>query len=866
MLPETNPSSVPVSPVLGSTLALESKPAGASCDVEPIANVPSLLGRSSNVCWIEWAADSGCLRFARLSGNAEMFGFDADDVAASSATLLESINSDVQKKLRQHLRQFANGKTDSADVQFELSNSQSVRWMHLETFAVYDPHQRRHKLQSLLFDRTDQRQAENQSELLVKIINSVPSWIFVKGEDHKYQLVNRSYAKQYGLTPEQCIGKTAIDLGVEPIIALGDPGKDIRGFYADDHAVLTSNKPMTIHCEPINLDGKSRFLQTVKTPIVGPDNEKLLVGFAHDITYLKNVERQIKTELDYNRTLNEINEILRSQDTGMILLDNVCQQMLQTLSAQHVEIKVETGTGVSGSATASQSPGASTQISLHRISVPVEYAAREVGTLVVDRRINVESETAVGSFTTEEERLIRAIANQLAISLHQQRLIEQMNHLAQHDSLTELPNRHNLRREIKEAIQLAGASNDRCAVIFLDLDGFKAVNDTLGHHVGDRLLVAVAQRLKQLHGPDRFLARLGGDEFAILLTDIPDRQAGIDIAQSYLALFEESMVLNEREVHIGASLGISFFPDDADDTTTLLRNADSAMYQAKASGKNASQCFTPAIAEAARERLDLEADLRRALVAGDQLFLHYQPKFQLETGDVTGVEALVRWNHPTRGQLSPAHFIPIAEESGLIVPLGQWLVREACQTVGEWNRLLDRPISISINVSPPEIDQPLFVDDLVGTLEAIGFDPQLLELEVTETFVMQHIDIVSVQLQRLRNHGIRIAIDDFGTGYSCMSYLQQLPVDTLKIDKSFVDSLMPEGLDSDESSTSTSNSIARTIIDLARSMNLQTVAEGIETQAQWDTITALGADYGQGYLLSRPMPAAEALDFLRRSN
>ena len=464
--------------------------------------------------------------------------------------------------------------------------------------------------------------------------------------------------------------------------------------------------------------------------------------------------------------------------------------------------------------------------------------------------------------TSHDRKLLAAVASKLALAFHRQELLAKVNYQANFDSLTGLPNRHNILGMIGDSIESAKQNNSNCAVIVIDLDGFKTINDTFGHQVGDKMLAAAAKRLQSVSLKNETVARLGGDEFAILLSNLKSSEFGIERAESYLESLKKSFDVEGRDLYVGGSLGISFFPEDSDDLESIVKHADWAMYTAKARGRNNCQPFTAQIAKQTLHRFSLENDLNIAIENNKDLFLEFQPKVTMRSKRVIGVEALVRWSHPKHGLISPSEFIPIAEETGQIVPLGKLIMRDACQTVADWNRQLNEKIVLSLNITPPELEQRGLTEQIIRTLEETGLDPTCLDLEVTETFVMKRFDEVSRRLSKLREYGIKISVDDFGTGYSCMSYLHRLPVDCLKIDASFI-----KLLDFDSRAlNSKRTSITQTIVTLAKSMGLRTVAEGIETENQYQHLLELEVDCGQGFLFSHPLPAAEALAYVQQQN
>jgi diguanylate cyclase (GGDEF)-like protein len=426
-------------------------------------------------------------------------------------------------------------------------------------------------------------------------------------------------------------------------------------------------------------------------------------------------------------------------------------------------------------------------------------------------------------------------------------LQEQLTYRAFHDVLTELPNRSLLVDRLTHALARCARTGRDAAVLFIDLDNFKVVNDTLGHRVGDQLLIAVAQRLRASIRPGDTVARLGGDEFIVLLEDVADASDAAEIAERCLEQLGPELLLDTQEVFVQASIGIALggaqpsLPDD------LLRQADVAMYAAKARGKNQYTLFDQSMDDIPRERLELEAELRQAIKC-DELRLHYQPIVELDSGRLCGVEALVRWQHPERGLVPPDDFIPLAEETGLIVPMGRWVLFEACRQAHAWQaRSVDPlPFVMSVNISARQYQDPGLVDDVACALRESGLTPATLKLEITETVAMAAGDATIETLQALKGLGVRLAIDDFGTGYSSLAYLKRFPVDTLKIDRSFVD-----GLGQDLQDTA----IVRSVIEIARSLNLTVTAEGIETAEQLGQLMDLACNEGQGFYLARPAPA-----------
>jgi diguanylate cyclase (GGDEF)-like protein/PAS domain S-box-containing protein len=437
---------------------------------------------------------------------------------------------------------------------------------------------------------------------------------------------------------------------------------------------------------------------------------------------------------------------------------------------------------------------------------------------------------------------------------------ERIHHLAHHDTLTDLPNRALCLERMRMSMQQAERTNEKVAVMFIDLDRFKNVNDSLGHHVGDALLRSVAQRLNAAVRAGDTVSRLGGDEFVVILTGMSDdHEIARLIEDRMLPLLREPHEVLGDMLHVSCSIGIAIWPDDGRDIADLMRHADVAMYEAKASGRDKVHFFTEDLNRRAQERLHLESNLRHAIARGE-LELHYQPRVDGKTGEVRGVEALLRWHHPELGSVSPRRFIPIAEECGLIHTIGAWAMDQACRQLAQWNALgIRKPkdrFTLSINVSAMQLRDPLLKDQVEACLARHGVRPQDVEFELTESILMESVDLTLHQLQRLKNLGLVLSIDDFGTGYSSLTYLSRFPIDKLKIDRSFVRDML---------SDLSSRAITMAIIGLGRTLNVQVVAEGVETEEQASMLRAAACDELQGYLFARPMPAAEVAEWIVRS-
>jgi len=441
-----------------------------------------------------------------------------------------------------------------------------------------------------------------------------------------------------------------------------------------------------------------------------------------------------------------------------------------------------------------------------------------------------------------------------SLSISLRRANRQLHYLGTHDALTNLPNRQQLSLRIAQAIAECSRRESPFAVLFIDLDGFKSINDSLGHSVGDDLLKACAERLRQDVPPTAMVARLGGDEFVIVVEHVAEPSSAEALANGVLRRLSEEIDVNGLPLRVSASVGVAFYPRDGSNAGELLHSADAAMYVAKQSGRNTFRVFEPQMNHTTLKSLILQRDLHRALTGGE-LSVSFQPKFSVASQSVTGVEALIRWRHPELGEIPPLEFIPIAERSGLIVGIGDWVVREVCSNIALWDAQGLPPVCVAVNLSPIQFN----VQDLVARIDtligAAGVDPRRLMFEITETTAMQNIEKTSRTIEALQSRGYTVAIDDFGTGYSSLAYLQRFRFDQIKVDGSFMRDLVAGG--------ERGSALLSAVMTLARALQIEVVAEGVETESQFLTLRELACDQMQGFLLSRPLTAVELPAFLR---
>ncbi|MES1190400.1 MAG: EAL domain-containing protein [Steroidobacter sp.] len=432
-------------------------------------------------------------------------------------------------------------------------------------------------------------------------------------------------------------------------------------------------------------------------------------------------------------------------------------------------------------------------------------------------------------------------------------LSAQMSYLARHDSLTGLPNRILFNDRLTQAIALASRQQEKLVVLFLDIDRLKQINDSFGHAIGDRLLQMVAQRLLTCVRNSDTVSRQGGDEFLILLPEVAQARGAAVTAQKIMSALREPFCIDQHDLSVSASIGIATYPEDGNDAETLIKHADYSMYHVKDNGRGTYQFFTGKLNARAMERASLGNDLNHAL-ARNEFVLHYQPQIDMASGCITGVEALLRWHHPLRGLISPDQFMPVAEQCGAVVPVGHWVLQQACRQARAWRDAGLAPLRMAVNVSAVELRARRFVSGVREILYESGLDSHYLELELTETFLMQDAQSTAVVLHELKALGVRLALDDFGTGYSSLSHLKRFPIDALKIDQSFVCNLLANTDDA---------SIVSAVISMAKNLRIRVVAEGVETQRQLDFLLQHGCAEGQGLFFSQPVGASELAQLLK---
>ena len=583
--------------------------------------------------------------------------------------------------------------------------------------------------------------------------------------------------------------------------------------------------------------------------------QKLFVAVGHDITERKLAEEEVRRQKEWLSTLiNAMPDLVCFKDgMGRWLVAN----------QYYLDISGLTGIDYQGRTSVQLAQMSNGRTEYLQNTVEADERAWRKGKPVADERILPSPDGDTKIFDVVKIPLFNPDGSRRGLVVVGRDITERkqaaarIHHIAHHDPLTGLPNRILFQERLRHALAQGKRSGQSTALMFLDLDKFKDINDTLGHHVGDLLLKAVAKRLLYCVRETDTVARLGGDEFAVVLTNIEDPKGASNVAEAIIQAIAKPFEMEEHEVRTSTSIGITIAPDDSDDAELLLKNADLAMFRSKAEGRNTYHYYVAEMDSEVQARKAIERDLRLAL-GTDQLMMHYQPLIDAKTREIHGCEALLRWHHPTRGWMSPAKFIPIAERTDLIVPLSRWILRQACEQGQLWTKEGLPPLQIAVNLSPAQFKHHQGLVDMVSEiLEETGFPPQRLQLEITEGIAMQNIDVTVEVLRTLRNMGALISIDDFGTGYSSLNYLKRFPVDKLKIDRSFVVDI---GRHPDNAA------VVEAIVNLGHSLGTRVNVEGVETREQLDFLLAHDVDEAQGFFFSPALPPKDFAQLVREKS
>ncbi|OAN50587.1 PAS domain S-box protein [Paramagnetospirillum marisnigri] len=692
--------------------------------------------------------------------------------------------------------------------------------------------------------RTMEALAENYrlSELHNRaIVDHTADAIITFGEDGAIGTYNPASERIFGYDPYEIVGKSIAVLIPE---------------LADAERKLQTERYLDRRTEVIGLRKiRARFPLELSLAAMELGGQRLFVAIGHDITARKANEEELRTQKEWLTTLiNALPDLICFKDgKGRWLVAN--QFYLDLVGLHGVDYVGRTAHELARLSRSQQEFLISTRDTDERAwreGKPVNYEkaldSHEGATRVFDM-------TKIPLFNADGSRRGLVLVGR---DVTERKLAAaRIQHLAHHDSLTDLPNRVLFQERLRQALAQAKRSGWRLGLLFLDLDKFKDINDTLGHHVGDLLLKAVAKRLKRCVRETDTVARLGGDEFAVILTNIEDPEGASRVAESIIATIADPFGLDDHEVLTSTSIGITVFPDDATDADQLLKNADLAMFRSKAEGRNNYHFYVSEMDAEVQARKIVERDMRQAL-GTEQLQLHYQPLVELSSGRIIGCEALLRWNHPTRGWVPPAEFIPIIERTDLIGPLGRWILHRACIQGRDWLRQGLPAMKIAVNLSPAQFKQTQSVISMVSDiLGQTGVAPEMLQLEITEGIAMQNVDATIEVLQGLRAMGLVISIDDFGTGYSSLNYLKRFPVDKLKIDRSFVVDI---GLHPDNAA------VVEAIVNLGHSLGTRVNVEGVETREQLDFLMAHKVDEAQGYYFAKALPADDFATLVREKS
>jgi diguanylate cyclase (GGDEF)-like protein/PAS domain S-box-containing protein len=677
--------------------------------------------------------------------------------------------------------------------------------------------------------------ALRESERLYRLlVDNLPQRVFFKGTDFSYVSCNRQYADDLGVAQDDIRGKTDFDFF---------PRELAEAYRSSDRQVLDSGG-LDEREEPYLKNGETLYIHTVKTPLRDEQGNIMgILGIFWDVTAQRALETQLR----------QAAAVFESTAEGVVIIG--VDGRIVAVNNAFVAITGYAQQEVSGETLAFLHADTEEAARFQAVWPQVHQTGQWQGEARARRK---DGEAFPQWLTVSAVRDERGAVTHYVLVFTDitvlKRSQQQLDHLAHHDPLTDLPNRVLFNMRLTHALSHARRSNRRAGVLFIDLDRFKDVNDTLGHPVGDMLLQQVAHRFQKGMRETDTIARTGGDEFIVIVEEADTSNDLAHVAQKLLDVFQETFHIGGNDIHLGASIGISVFPDDGADAETLVKNSDIAMYRAKERGRNNYQFYTAALTANAVERFQLETALRQALDR-DELLLYYQPKVSLADGKPYAVEALVRWRHPELGLVAPDRFIPLAEDTGLIQPIGVWVLRTACKQMKQW---LDQGLPlehVAVNLSGVQILRGGIVTTVWQVLQETGLAPQHLELEITESVIMEHAEETIRVLDELRELGVTLAIDDFGTGYSSLSYLKRFPIDTLKVDRSFVQDIPDDANDA---------AIIRAVIALGRSLQLDIVAEGVETAEQQAFLLQEGCATAQGYLFSKPVPASWITESLQK--
>jgi diguanylate cyclase (GGDEF)-like protein/PAS domain S-box-containing protein len=731
------------------------------------------------------------------------------------------------------------------------------------------------RLNRLIEERTDERVS------LQILIDQVPDYLFVKDAQSRFIVANKSLAADYGRDdPSELFGLTDFDL---------HPRAVAQQFYDIEQKIVTTGQPMFDLDEAIvDPDGVRKSLSTTKVPFYNNRGRTVgVVGIARNVTARKQAEilrdgqahilEMIATNAPLTDVLDYLVRLIEAQTEGVcasvLLLSedgvHLAGGVAPSLPVAYLKAienaPIGPNAGSCGAAAYRRAAVfvadiATDPLWAERRTLAAAHGLRSCwSTPILSHQGGVLGTFALHSrearHPSQLELQLASFATRIAgIAIERKLAEERIRFMATHDALTGLPNRALLKDRLTQALLYAKRYDRWVTVMFVDLDNFKFVNDSLGHNAGDELLKTVAQRMVNAIRSTDTVVRLGGDEFVVLFLDQSKNSSLISLAmQKVRAAIAQPISVEGHDFQVTCSIGLANYPNDGLDAETLLANADAAMYRAKEIGRDNFQFYRPDLNVKVHEKFLLQKDLRVA-IARSELLLHYQPQVDLRTGSVFAVEALVRWRHPLHGMIPPIKFIPMAEETGLIVPVGEWVLREACRQNKAWQRAGLPPMAICVNVSARQFKEKNWVAYVASTLRETGLSAEYLELEITESLIMQDVEQAVATMKELQTLGVKLAIDDFGTGYSSLAALKRFPVARLKIDKSFIGDIPRDDND---------RAVASAVISLGQKLNLRVIAEGVETDAQVAFLRANDCDEMQGYHFSKPVGAVEIEALLR---
>jgi len=824
----TNPSPTTV-------LLIEDDPADAKLIQDALA------GTGGSLFQVEWVT--------RLSEALERLGSENFEVVLLDLSLPDSQGLEAFDQVLQAapdaLILVLSGLTDEENVRQAMARGAHDYFSKGHVDAHWLPRALRYVMER----KTDRGSLQSSEERFRAMSDASPLGIFVSDIEGSCVYTNAAYQTISGLTPEQTLG-TNWYTAIHP--------EDRERVLAEWHNAALGQAPFQTEFRFLQGDDGIVWTRVSSAAMLNGKKSLGLVQIVEDITERKSAELILRTAEESlfeekeraQVTLNSIGDAVLTTDLlgKVTYLNLVAEKMTGWSQAEALGRPIaEVFTILDG---ATRLPAANPMLRAIEENRTVELETDSV--LIRRDGSEFAIEDSAAPIHNRDGRVIGAVIVFHDVTESRAMALE-MAHLAQHDFLTSLPNRLLLTERFSHAISLAQRHDKQVGVLFLDLDNFKHINDSLGHAIGDRLLQSVASRLMECVRTTDTVCRQGGDEFVILLAEIGRPQDAAHVAETLRTALALPHLIDGHELHVSLSIGISVYPDDGTDVDVLMQNADAAMYHAKASGRNNVQFFKPDINARAVRRQFVESSLRRALKQ-EEFLLHYQPKIDLASGAITGVEALIRWQDPDLGLVYPAQFVPVAEENGLIIPVGRWVLREACRQVQAWLDAGLAAVPVSVNISAVEFRHKDFLSGLALILKETGLAPHYLELEMTESILMHDTESSASVLQALKAMGVQLAIDDFGTGYSSLSYLKRFPIDTLKIDQSFVRDIATDADDA---------TIVTAVIGMGRNLKQRVIAEGVETQAQLDFLQARHCDEGQGFHFSHPVSAE---DFARLLN